>query len=44
VDKAGKFPWMAAILAIEFGTWKQGCGGAIISDRHILTASHCFDK
>lgn len=32
-----KFPWMAAM----YTTHSFMCGGAIISDRNIITAGHC---
>ena len=35
----GKYPWMAAILEESN---KIQCGGSLISDRHVLTAAHCF--
>ena len=37
----GKFPWIAALLRDRND---QYCGGALISDQHILTASHCVDN
>ena len=44
VDVEGKFPWMASLLWEKKDGWKHFCGGTLISDRHILTASHCFKE
>lgn len=37
----GEWPWMAALLRDQTD---QYCGGVLITDQHILTASHCVDK
>lgn len=37
----GAWPWMAAIYLKSDGQTKVGCGGALVSDKHVLTAAHC---
>merc|ERR1711913_277353 len=32
-----QYPWMVRLLP-------RGCGGSLISNRHVLTAKHCFYK
>lgn len=32
------FPWTVAILK----NGKMHCGGAVITDKHVLSAGHCF--
>ncbi|GFW28053.1 clotting factor B [Trichonephila clavipes] len=40
-NATGKWPWMVAIFDEDKD--KQLCGGTVINNRHIITASHCFD-
>lgn len=37
----GEWPWIAALLRDKTD---QYCGGVLITDQHVLTASHCVDK
>lgn len=37
-----RWPWIAALYLKEV-TYEQFCGGSLITDRHVLTASHCLE-
>jgi len=38
----GAIPWTAQIQILRNGRYEHQCGGAIISEHHIITARHCF--
>ncbi|CAL4145189.1 unnamed protein product, partial [Meganyctiphanes norvegica] len=40
--KPGDFPWLAAVGRLRSHQFKSICGGTLITDRHVLSAAHCF--
>jgi secreted trypsin-like serine protease len=44
-NPVGHWPWMSSIgFFNEKNSWKHQCGGTLISNKHFLSAAHCFKK
>ncbi|CAL4060207.1 unnamed protein product, partial [Meganyctiphanes norvegica] len=39
----GAYPWLVAVGRPRFGRFHIDCGGSLITQRHVLTAAHCWD-
>ncbi|CAG7833159.1 unnamed protein product [Allacma fusca] len=39
--RPGEFPWQVSLQYVSGGVLKHNCGGVIIDETHIVTATHC---
>ena len=44
VESIDEYPWSVSIQIRDSGSWWQECGGAILTDRIVLTAAHCANN
>ena len=44
ISTANKYPWHVGLFGKVGKTFTFFCGGSLISDKHVLTAAHCFDE
>ena len=40
--REAQFPW-TAFIRNELGSGRAFCGGAVVTQRHVLTAAHCVE-
>ena len=45
-NPVGHWPWMSSIGFFNETTnlWKHQCGGSLISNKHFVSAAHCFKR
>ncbi len=45
-NRVGHWPWMSSIGLFRDNSndWEHKCGGTLISNKHFLSAAHCFKR